>query len=202
MNNATIVGIHGLKFNWPARNSDRISYLANALPESVIPHGSPMTDIHLNARRISVLRLQYSIQEKLQILSPVSGLVTTPHLKEKTGQYLKEGDLICIIEEPTALEVEIAVGEQEVARVQPGQAVDLKARALPFETFTARVDRIAPAAGHGEVQSTVTLYCRLEEGADLRPGMTGHARVYTGRRPAATILYDRALRFLRTEFWW
>jgi hypothetical protein len=32
--------------------------------------------------------------------------------------------------------------------------------------------------------------------------MTGHARVYTGRRAIGLILADRALRFLRTEFWW
>jgi hypothetical protein len=68
VNDSTIVGIHGLKLNRSARNSDRVSYLANALPKSVVPHGSPVTDIHLNARRISVVRLKYSIQKKLQIL--------------------------------------------------------------------------------------------------------------------------------------
>jgi hypothetical protein len=32
--------------------------------------------------------------------------------------------------------------------------------------------------------------------------MTGQARVYTGARPVGAILLDRALRLLRTEFWW
>ena len=67
----------------------------------------------------------------------------------------------------------------------------------------ARVDRIAPAAGHGEVQSTVTLCCRLEiASGTLRPGMTGHARVFTGGRSLGGMLLDRGLRFFRTEFWW
>ena len=93
--------------------------------------------------------------------------------------------------------------EQDVARVRTGQAVELKARALPFETFTAPVDRIAPAAGKGDVQSSVTVYCRLENhGADLRPGMSGHARIATGSRSPGLILVDRTLRYLRTEFWW
>ena len=49
----------------------------------------------------------------------------------------------------------------------------------------------------------MTVYCRLENpGGELRPGMTGHARVYTGRRPIGDILTDRALRHVRTEFWW
>ena len=119
------------------------------------------------------------------------------------GQYLREGDLIGVVEEPATLEVEITLAEQDVTRVQAGQRVELKARALPFETFTAQVDRIAAAAGRGDVQSTVTLYCRLgNEGPDLRPGMTGQARVFTGRRSVGEVLLDRGLRLLRTEFWW
>jgi multidrug resistance efflux pump len=143
------------------------------------------------------------LQDKLPVHSPVPGLVTTPRMKEKVGQHVREGELICVIEESAGLEVEITLAEQDVARVRPGQAVALRARALPFETLPAQVDRIAPAAGRGEVQSTVTVYCRLDDyPPGLRPGMTGYGRVYTGRRPVGAILLDRAVRFLRTEFWW
>jgi multidrug efflux pump subunit AcrA (membrane-fusion protein) len=143
------------------------------------------------------------VQQKLTVASPVGGLVVTPRLKEKVGQYLKEGDLIAVIEEPATLEAEIVLAEQDVTRVRAGQRVELKARALPFETFTAQADRLAPAAGRGDVQSTVTLYCRLDnEGAQLRPGMTGQARVFTGWQSVGKVLLDRGLRLLRTEFWW
>jgi putative peptide zinc metalloprotease protein len=135
--------------------------------------------------------------------APIAGVISTPHVKDKIGQYLREGDLICMVEEPAALEVEIAINEQEAARVQPGQMVELKARALPFETFSCVVSRVAPVAGRGDVQSTVTVYCPLDgASAQLVPGMTGHARVYSGKRPVGAVLLDRALRFLRTEFWW
>ena len=106
---------------------------------------------------------------------------------------------------------EIALAEEDVARVQTGQAVRLKARALPFETFQTSVERIAPASfkaepqgtDKGEQQGRVTVYCRLtEHGAELRPGMTGHARIATGRRSVGAILLDRGLRYVRTEFWW
>ena len=143
------------------------------------------------------------LQGKLVVHSPLAGLITTPYLKEKVGHYFREGDLICEVEEPSVLEVEIALDEQELARVCPGQRVELKARVLPFQTFQAKVDRIAPCAVPGDVQSTVTVYCRLENAdPELRPGMTGYARIYCGRRPLGEILAERALRFLRTEFWW
>jgi hypothetical protein len=103
-------------------------------------------------------------------------VIVTPRLKERFMQYVREGDVIAVVEESAVLEAEITLAEQDVARVQPGEPVELKARALPFDICKARVDRIAPAAGRGDVQSTLTVYCRLEAGeAALRSGMTGHA---------------------------
>ena len=155
------------------------------------------------ARAEEEVRYIEQIEQKLLVHSAIHGLVTTPRLKEKIGQYVREGDLICVVEEPTELEVEVALSEQDATRIGPSLPVRLKARAQPFQSYTARVDRIAPAAARGDVQSTVTVYCRLENAAgDLRSGMTGHARVETGPRPVGAILLHRALRFLRTEFWW
>jgi multidrug efflux pump subunit AcrA (membrane-fusion protein) len=172
---------------------------AGTRPEEVEAERARLARLHEEARYLEGLQAQLLVQ------SPVGGVITTARLRERLGQYLREGELICQVEEPAALEAEVALPEEEVARVQPGQPVRLKARALPFETFTARVDRIAPAAVRGDAQSTVIVYCRLPlppDGAALRPGMTGYARVYTGRRPVAGFLLDRALRFFRTEFWW
>jgi putative peptide zinc metalloprotease protein len=133
----------------------------------------------------------------------MSGLVVTPRLKEKVGQYLREGDLICVVESRAAEELEIALVEQDVARVRPGQEIRLKARALPYQTFVSQVDRVAPSGVRGEAQSSLTVYCRLHEAPDdLRTEMTGYARIDTGRRPLSAILLDRMLRFVRTEFWW
>jgi multidrug efflux pump subunit AcrA (membrane-fusion protein) len=169
--------------------------------------GTRTEEVEAERARLARLREEVGylqrVQQKLTVASPVGGVVVTPRLKEKVGQYLKEGELIAVVEEPATLEAEIALAEQDVSRVRPGQRVELKARALPFETFTAQADRLAPAAGRGDVQSTVTLYCRLDnERAELRPGMTGQARVFTGRQSVGKVLLDRGLRLLRTEFWW
>jgi multidrug efflux pump subunit AcrA (membrane-fusion protein) len=173
----------------------------------VLEAGSRPEEILAEQARLARLREEVKhLEEQRQkqtVPAPVAGLVTTAHAREKVGQYVREGDLICLVEEPSGLEAEVSLAEQDVARIRPGQVVHLKARALPFETLATQVDRIAPAAGRGEVQSTVTVYCRLDSSpVELRPEMTGHARVYTGRRPIGAILLDRVLRFVRTEFWW
>jgi multidrug efflux pump subunit AcrA (membrane-fusion protein) len=161
------------------------------------------------------LRYLQDVGRRLTVASPVGGVVTTPRPRDRVGRYVQEGDLICVVEEASALEVEVSVAEQDVARVRPGQPVELRARALPLATLRGRVDRVAPAATRpdpgtaaaapprGEAPGTVTVYCRLDGGVPgLRPGMTGHARVSCGPRPAGEVLRERVLRVVRTEFWW
>ena len=163
----------------------------------------------INAAEAQVARLGEEVkylrhvQERLLIVSPVSGAVITPRLKEKIGHYFVEGELICEVEDPVTLDVEITLAEEEAARVKPGQNIRLKARALPFDVFEAKVERISPRAVSGTLQNTVTVYCKLTNSdKHLRSGMTGYARIDCGRGPAGEILAKRALRMLRTEFWW
>ena len=174
---------------------------------SLLEAGPRAEEVEAQRARLARLREEAryleQLQDKLPVLSPVPGLVTTPRLKEKVGQYLREGELICVVEEPAGLEVEITLAEQDAVRVKPGQAVALRARASPFEIMQGVVTRVAPTANRGDGQSTVTVYARLDEASsELKPAMTGYARVSTGARPIGTILSDRALRWLRTEFWW
>jgi hypothetical protein len=115
--------------------------------------------------------------------------------------------VICVLDDLRDLEAEIAVPEQEASLLAPGQPVSLKPRSLPFSKLTATVDRIAPSAGGVErekvLPNTVTVYCRLSNGdGSLRTGMTGFGRIYHRLRPLGLIMLNRALRYLRTEFWW
>lgn len=116
-----------------------------------------------------------------------------------------------------------AVVEHEVGRVRAGQSVEIKIRALPFETLHAVVEQVGAAAasatagaagtatGGAGAQATapsgpaaVTVYCRVigDVPAGLRPGMTGDGRIACGSRSTGAILLSRFMRLIRTEFWW
>jgi multidrug efflux pump subunit AcrA (membrane-fusion protein) len=146
------------------------------------------------------------LQSRLRLSSPVAGVVATPRLRQKVGQFFREGDLICEVEDSSGLEAEITLPEQDVAAVKVGQPVEFRVRALPFETFKGRVVRVAPAAvkaDKGDAPSSVTVTCQLDgSAADLRPGMTGQAWIACGSRPVGELLGRSVLRFLRTELWW
>src|SRR5262249_35572366 len=65
-------------------------------------------------------RYLQDVGRRLAVRSPVGGVVTTPRPRDRVGRYVQEGDLICVVEEASALEVEVSVAEQDIARVQPG----------------------------------------------------------------------------------
>ena len=151
------------------------------------------------------------LQGKQELHCTMPGFVTTPRLKEKIGQFLEKGTLICTIEDLRTLEAEIAIPEDKMDGVKIGQLIDLKARAFPMKTFTGKVDRIAPIATVANAavatptaqQGTVTVYCRVDNPENqLRSGMSGYGRIYRGQTTLATVAGMQFLRYFRTEFWW
>ena len=127
----------------------------------------------------------------------------TPRLGERKGTYVREGDEVCAIESSGPAEAELQLPEDEVAPLQAGQIVELKARALPFENLSGVVLARAAAATPGDVRGTVTVYCRLEGAPrELQSGMSDWARVQCGRQPIGESAVRKVMRFLRTEFWW
>ncbi|MEO8496018.1 MAG: efflux RND transporter periplasmic adaptor subunit [Planctomycetota bacterium] len=141
---------------------------------------------------------------KQVIVDPAAGVVTTPRLREKIGQFLMKGAEVCFIEDLEKLEAEVAVAEQDARVLRPGQTVSLKPRSLPFHRLSAVVDRVAPSATTNPLtsQRTVTVYCRVDnDDVDLRTGMTGFGRIYHQWRPLGWIGMTRTLQFFRTEFW-
>ena len=146
-------------------------------------------------------------RERLVVRAPADGVVATPRIQEQVGTLAAQGAALCTIEDASQSCIEISVPEEEIVGLQPGQTVYLKARAIPFETFAATVDRIAPSTKQtqdtGKATTTLVVYCRLEN-ADgrLRTGMSGFGRVDRGWNSLGVVLARKALRYLRTEFWW
>ena len=191
-----------------AEVAKRAKELADAKSALALLELGPRRD-EIEARQAAVCRIEEELgyleatRARLEVRSGLGGVVVTPRLTENVGQYFQEGDLICTVEACEALEAEVTLKEQELVHVENGQGVELKARGVPYRVFRSNITRIAPRATSGELQSTVALYCRLQDPAQqLKPGMTGYARVLCGKQPLARVISDRILRSIRTEFWW
>jgi putative peptide zinc metalloprotease protein len=170
---------------------------AGTRPESLSAVEHEIASAEAQARR---LRDQLT---HLAVTAPHAGVVTTPRLKERTGEYVKAGDLIARVFGMETVRAEIAVPEREIGDVRVGQRGALRLRAFPERAFDGRVTEIAPAAEQtpaGERIVRVTIEIPNDSGW-IKPEMSGYARIYEGKRTALEVLTRRFRRFLRVEFW-
>jgi multidrug resistance efflux pump len=136
---------------------------------------------------------------------PISGVVTTPKLRERIGQLVPKGDLIATVHDLTTVTAEIVSPEKEIADVKVGQRVVLKARAYPGESFEGKVTAIAPIATKEEQglgERNVLVSCQIDNRfLLLKPEMSGRAKIYCGQRQIIDVLTRRIARYVRIEFW-
>jgi multidrug efflux pump subunit AcrA (membrane-fusion protein) len=193
-----------------AEISRRAQELADAKDRlDILKAGSRPEEIAAEEARLErathELAFQRSRLEKLRLVAPTSGIFSAPRLKERIGLAVPQDALFCTIEKPETSRVEIAVSEDEAAQLKPGQPVTLKARAIPFETFTATVEGISPMAqmATSTGQNSVMVHCQIQNpDGRLKSGMTGFGRVTRGWNTIGAMLITRGIRYLRTEFWW
>lgn len=161
----------------------------------------------IDAARAEIARLQaesvYLAEQigRTEIRSPITGVVATHRFMERLKEHVDVGDKICEIVDCSTVILEISVSEKDVAEVEIGQRVKLKTRSLPGRAFYGKVTAIAPVASMND-NHTVFIVTSEVENSDLvlRPGMTGKAKIYCGKRRIITLLTRKIVRFIRVEF--
>lgn len=173
----------------------------------------------IEAEQARLARLQEELnyfqaqQQKQVIYAPIDGIITTARMNEKIGLYLDKGISVCVVEDTREMQAEIALAEHDARALSPGYPVTLQPRSMPNYNLYGKVDRVGAAASTGVVDPAnppkastprnVIVYCKVENEHDmLRAGATGYGRVSCGLRPVGWIMFNSALRLLRTEFWW
>ena len=143
-----------------------------------------------------------------------------------TGRLLRPGDLFCDIVRLDPMRIKIALNEKQVRYVEQGQRVLLKADAYPGRTFAGTiaskplmfVGQDMPAAfsarrsgdvptgfdAHGkevplERVFTAEIEVQNPDGT-LRPGMTGRARIFAGRRPWGRLVLQSVLDLVSLDY--
>jgi hypothetical protein len=100
------------------------------------------------------------------------------------------------------MRIRIPVPEKEISPVVPGRMVKFRTRSYPGITFSGEVTVVAEQTEEGQLQPIfVVTAVAPNTGRLLKPGMTGHAKIYCGKRPAYKILLWRLVRWFRVEFW-
>ena len=181
-----------------AASADRLASLAAS-------RGDPSEE-RLHRIRADALRRETALlDEELELTTlraPVGGIVLTPHVQDRVGSSLEEGDLLLTVGRMDSLELEFGVAQRDIGRVRPGQEIRLRVDAAPQRTFTGRVRSVAPlpADSGSDVMYPVRAVVANPDGL-LKPSMAAYVRVLTDPASAATRLLRGPARWARLLWW-
>jgi putative peptide zinc metalloprotease protein len=127
-----------------------------------------------------------------QIKSPIGGVVTS----------LSSGDNLLSVANLDTMRALIEVSEKDLDVLQEGLAVKLKVRSYPFRSFGGTVAKISHLAQLEGSKKIFPVTCKIEnKDYLLKSGMSGHAKVYCGKRRLFSVLFRKIIRYLRVEVW-
>ena len=127
------------------------------------------------------LKLSYT-----RITAPVSGVVGQKWVRP--GAFVTSGKPLLAIVPLDAVYITANFRETQLARVQPGQAVDIAVDALPGEPLRGTVDSVGPASGasysaiapHNATGNFTKIVQRLPVRIRVSPGQPGLAKLRVG----------------------
>ncbi len=137
------------------------------------------------------------------IRSPVSGVVISRQvdLGQTVAASFNTPTLFTIARDLTAMQIEAAVAEADVAKVRIGQGVSFAVDAFAGRTFTGTVRqiRLNPTTQQNVVTYTVIVGVANPDGA-LLPGMTANASFLVSDHRNALLIPNAALSYKPADF--
>jgi multidrug resistance efflux pump len=200
-----------------ARMDDRDVRFELAGLEAEFQRAAKQRDAHLAAHdygaaalskfemeRLDVKRRMFEHrQERLDVKSPIDGIVVSGDLKRAEGIRLTTGQRLFEVAPLDAMIVEIAVEESDIAYVQAGQTVTVVPDAFPDRRLTAVIERVHPRSEVRDGAHVFIAEVRVQN-ADglLQPGMRGRAHVSSGQCALGWRLLHKPWEQLRLRWGW
>jgi membrane fusion protein (multidrug efflux system) len=127
---------------------------------------------------------------RMQIVAPFDGVVGLRIVN--VGDYVKDGADLVNIEDLSSVWVDFRLPERFIARLKPGQDVQVTLDALPGRRYLGRIDALdSQLDANGR---SVLVRARLANaGGDLRAGMYARSRVVFDVREGALVVPEEAL---------
>ena len=119
------------------------------------------------------------------IKSPIAGTVIEKNFKAGDKVDGVSSGTLAVIYDLSYLELEMAVDELDIGKVEVGQEVRITADALEGETFTGVVDKVSISGTTANGATTYPVTIIIEEYGDLRPGMNVSAQIIGEEVPNA-----------------
>ncbi len=151
---------------------------------------------------------------RLQLTSPLSGVVTTPRMHDLLGSYLKPGSVVAEIADTSEMKARIYLPEVSMREVRLGARTKVKLDAMGGSA-SGQVSALGPASTEvepGLVQveeykgiRASTYYVATvvvpNPHSEMKEGMSGTAKIYSRRRSAIGFAWQTARDFFGRKVW-
>jgi len=154
--------------------------------------------------------------DALQLRAPFGGVLKTPEIQQKVGEFLGTGDEFCQIVNRNEVKARILVRDSDLEQVHLGSPVRVKVQPFPFRTYSGRVEQILPAASTDRPVAqpqkaerlgqqltnyfVVTMDFPNSDGS-LLEGMTGTAKISGKSRPLGFQIGRAVWRWAHSQIW-
>jgi len=137
-----------------------------------------------------------------QLRSPINGVVATAHVEDLAGRKLLPGDTFAEVVDTSRAVVDVAIDEDDVLLLHPGEKASIKLDGFPTRTFHGVVTVVSPKS---KTQADNRyFFARVAvpnpDGA-IRDGMQGRGKVVTGWSPAGKVLFRRPATWIWSKLW-
>lgn len=125
------------------------------------------------------------------ITAPVSGEMLRSENQIKVGDMVQPGQILFLVGDTSALQIEAEVDEEDIVKVAEGQDALIRADAFPGQALTARIARMTPFGD--PVGRTYRVYLSLPEDTPLISGMTTEINIVVRKEENALLVPIAAL---------
>ncbi|MEW5983687.1 MAG: efflux RND transporter periplasmic adaptor subunit [Acidobacteriota bacterium] len=140
--------------------------------------------------QVAQTRASHEISPVITLHAPIAGKVTTS--QAVLGAAVDQGTEILTLIDPTVLWVDAEIYERDLARVRPGQVVNVSVPAYPGEVFAGRVGYIGDIVKPETQTITVRADVANRDGR-LKPGMFASVNFVLAERARALLIPDSAV---------
>ena len=150
----------------------------------------------------ALLSLAEGQLERSQLAAPFDGVVIRGDLAQNLGAPVQKGEVLLVLAPSDSFRLIVEVDESDIAAVRPGQRGQLALAARPEEPLRFTTRRIVPVSTTADGRNYFEVEASPDQAqANLRPGLSGVAKIEVGEKPLAWLLLHRFATWLRLAVW-
>lgn len=141
--------------------------------------------------------------QRVRITAPIDGVIIKGDLSRAIGSPVQRGQVLYEIAPLDAFKLVIQVPQKSIRHVRKGQSGYLVLSALPHDNIPFAVTSVASVFSEHKQDIAYRVEAEITgDWQNLRPGMSGYAKINTGKKPYAWLIANPLWDWLALKLWW